>query len=244
MHFFTDMDLEGLDTVIMAGDDAHHLLHVLRAEPGTELEMTDACGRIYICTLRKAQKDRAVLAVGEEIPADRELPCHITLYPCVAKSDKMAFIIQKATELGVSEIVPVISERTVVRPDQKCAAHKRERWQKIAEAAAKQCGRARIPEIQPIKPIAEAVRQAGEAGLFMLPYECADDPVETRALMEQVRDCGHLSVMIGPEGGFSSEEVKTAQSEGAQVITLGKRILRAETAAITILSWLVYEMEI
>lgn len=244
MHFFTDMDLEGLDTVIMAGDDAHHLLHVLRAEPGTELEMTDACGRIYTCTLRKAQKDRAVLAVGDEIPADRELPCHITLYPCVAKSDKMAFIIQKATELGVSEIIPVISERTIVRPDQKSAEHKRERWQKIAEAAAKQCGRARIPQIQPILPISEAVVQAGEAGQFLLPYECADDPEETRKLMKQVRDCGHLSVMIGPEGGFSAEEVKMAEREGAQVITLGKRILRAETAAVTVLSWLVYEMEI
>lgn len=228
----------------MAGDDAHHLLHVLRAEIGSTAEITDACGRTYLCALREASGDSAVFSVEEELALVRELPCRITLYPCLAKSDKMAMIVQKATELGVGRIIPVISARTVARPDEKGAAHKRARWAKIAEAAAKQCGRTKIPEIGPILPIEEAAQQAGEDEFFLLPYECAEDKGETKEILVEAGKAKSLSLIIGPEGGFTAEEVVMAKARQARVITLGNRILRAETAAITALSWLVYQMEI
>ena len=244
MHFFTDKDLTDKDSFSMTGDDAHHLLHVLRAGRGAVLEVTDGNGRTYSAVLKEANSDKAVLTVEKEIETDRELCCHITLYPCMTKSDKMAWIVQKATELGVSEIVPVVSARTVARPDAKSAEHKEKRWQKIAEAAAKQCGRTRIPVVRPIISIEKAIGMAAGDDLFLLPYECADDPENTRERMEQVRQCSRLSVMIGPEGGFAPSEVQAAEIQGAQIITLGKRILRAETAAVAVLSWLVYQLEI
>ena len=187
MHFFTEQDLTDETQAVLSGGSAHHLIHVLRARTGDRIELSDGCGRTYACTLKEVSEGQAKLSVDSEIQESRELPAQITLYQGLPKGDKMALIIQKAVELGADRIVPVLMERSVARPDAKAAAHKRQRWQKIAEAAAKQCGRDVIARVQPVCSFDEAVRKASEEKHFILPYECAGDMEYTRRRISQIR---------------------------------------------------------
>ncbi len=243
MHFFTDDDLTGAHKVYLDEGNTHHLLHVLRAEIGDKIEVSDACGRTYSCTILEAEDKEAVCSVDHEIEFNRELPCEITLFQSVAKGEKMDWVIQKAVELGVTRIVPMITGRTIVRLDQQGAAHKVQRWSRIAESAAKQCGRALIPEIGKVVMFPEAVTQAASCDCFLFPYECAAGMAYSREVFSSVQPGTTVSVMIGPEGGFEPAEVSEAKTAGAHILTLGNRILRTETAALTALSWLVYQLE-
>ena len=243
MHFFTDDDLTEAGKVYLDEDNTHHLLNVLRAGIGDQLEVSDACGRTYSCTILETESKAAVCSVDREIERNRELPCGITLFQSVAKGDKMDWVIQKAVELGVTRIVPVITGRTIARPDAKSAAHKVQRWSRIAESAAKQCGRAVIPEVSEVIMFPEAVSQAALCDRFIFPYECAAGMEHTREVFSSVQPGMTVSVMIGPEGGFKPSEVSEAKAAGAHILTLGSRILRTETAALTVLSWLVYQLE-
>ncbi len=243
MHFFTEQDLSEAASVVLSGESAHHLLHVLRIRPGEIIELSDACGRTYRCQLTGTSQEGAVFSVEGEIEKNRELPCRITLFQSLAKGDKMAFVIQKAVELGVARIVPVITERTVARPDHKGAAHKRERWQKIAQSAAKQCGRAVIPEVDPVVMFDDALEDAAASDHFLFPYECAEGMTRSREVFNRIEPGSSVSIMIGPEGGFELAEVDAARRAGALIVTLGSRILRTETAALTALSWLVFKLE-
>ena len=243
MHFFTEQDLTGAAEVLLDGPAAHHMIHVLRAHPGEKAEISDSRGRIYDCTLIGIREDGAMLSVDREIQKNRELPSRITLYQGLPKGDKMSLIIQKAVELGVGRIAPVIMERSVARPDRKSAAHKLQRWQKIAASAAEQCGRAVIPEVLPVRAFDEVLGEAAEADRFLLPYECAEGMERTRSLFSDLPAAGEIAVMIGPEGGYTPQEIESAEKAGAMIMTLGNRILRAETAAITALSWIVFQLE-
>ena len=243
MHFFTEQDLSHASSVTLKGDDAHHLIHVLRARCGEQAELSDACGRTYLCTVESLTGGEVRFAVGGKIEGDRELPASVTLYQSIVKGDKMDLIIQKAVELGTARIVPVITGRTVARPDEKSARRKQERWQKIAASAAEQCGRARIPEVAPVCPFDEALLEAERADRFLFPYECASGMDQTRSVLTEIEAGSSVAVMIGPEGGFKLSEVEKARDAGACILTLGSRILRAETAALTALSWLVYQLE-
>ena len=243
MHFFTDDDLTGAEKVCLDEENTHHLLNVLRAAVGDQIEMSDACGRTYSCTILETKDKTAVCSVDHEIEQNRELPCKITLFQSIAKGDKMDWVIQKAVELGVTRIVPMITGRTIARPDPKSAAHKVKRWNRIAESAAKQCGRAVIPGISEVVMFPEAVSQASSCDWFIFPYECAEGMGHTREIFASVQPGTTISVMIGPEGGFKLSEVSEAKEAGAHILTLGNRILRTETAALTALSWLVYQLE-
>ncbi len=243
MHFFTEQDLTGAETVCLEQDNAHHLIHVLRAHAGEKVEISDKCGRTYSCTLTDTAVGRAFLSVDSEIVRDRELPSRVTLYQGLPKGDKMALIIQKAVELGVSRIVPVLMSRSIARPDKKSAARKAERWQKIAESAAKQCGRAVIPEVTPVTGYEEALREASGEDRFILPYECAEGMDRSRRIFSELAQARGIAVMIGPEGGFDPAEVQKAGEAGAEIVTLGSRILRTETAGLTVLSWIVFQLD-
>ena len=243
MHFFTDEDLTGARKVCLDEENTHHLLNVLRADTGDQLEVSDACGRTYSCTILETADKTAVCSVDREIEQNRELPCEITLFQSIAKGDKMDWVIQKAVELGVTRIVPVITGRTIARPDAKSGAHKVQRWSRIAESAAKQCGRSVIPEISEVILFPEAVTQAASCDRFIFPYECAAGMKHSREVFSSVQPGMTVSVMIGPEGGFEPLEVSEAKDAGAHILTLGSRILRTETAALTALSWLVYQLE-
>ncbi|MBQ8117308.1 MAG: 16S rRNA (uracil(1498)-N(3))-methyltransferase [Lachnospiraceae bacterium] len=172
-----------------------------------------------------------------------ELPVKITLFQGLPKADKMELIIQKAVELGVYRVVPVEMKRCVVKLDAKKAKAKTARWQQIAEAAAKQSKRAVIPEIAEPVSFRQALESAEKMQVKLLPYELAEGMEKTRTLLQAIAPGQEVAVFIGPEGGFDEAEVQAAREQGMEPITLGRRILRTETAGMTVLSWLVYLLE-
>ena len=172
-----------------------------------------------------------------------ELPAKIYLFQGLPKADKMELIIQKAVELGAFQIIPVAMKRCVVKLDEKKADSKIKRWQGIAEAAAKQSKRGVIPTVAPVMSYAQAVKMASEMDLKLVPYELAEGMPQTKQLIESARPGQQIAIFIGPEGGFDPEEIRLATEAGIQPITLGKRILRTETAGFTTIAWLMYQLE-
>jgi len=172
-----------------------------------------------------------------------ELPSRIYLFQGLPKSDKMELIIQKAVELGAYEIIPMATRRAVVKLDKKKEESKRKRWQGIAESAAKQSKRMVIPQIAPVMNFREAVECAKELDVKLIPYELAEGMEETRRFIESIVPGQSIAVFIGPEGGFAPEEIELARENGLSPVTLGKRILRTETAGMTVLSILMYYLE-
>lgn len=172
-----------------------------------------------------------------------ELPARIFLFQGLPKADKMEWIIQKAVELGVYEVIPVATKRAVVKLDAKKAGAKVTRWNAIAEAAAKQSKRRIIPQVAECMSFKQAVQYAKDMSVKLIPYELSEGMEETRKQIEYVQPGQDVAVFIGPEGGFAEEEIALAQEKGIAPITLGKRILRTETAGLTVLAWLMYQLE-
>jgi 16S rRNA (uracil1498-N3)-methyltransferase len=191
---------------------------------------------------KNIDKLTAVLKIEKEWLNDTELPSRIYLFQGLPKSDKMELIIQKAVELGVYEIIPVVTNRVVVKMDEKKSAKKVERWNNISESAAKQSARGIIPKVNAVMTYSEALNYSRDLDIRLLPYELAEGLGNTREILRSLKPNQKLGVFIGPEGGFDKEEVEKAMEVGVNPITLGKRILRTETAAITMLSILMMEL--
>ncbi len=238
--------------VRIGGDDYTHIRNALRMRAGeafmvsvqTEDSREVSSGEYY-CILEGFDPERlevvAKIAYFQE--SQQELPCEITLYQGLPKSEKMEFIIQKAVELGAVKIVPVAMKRCVVKLEADRKDKKTSRWQAIAESAAKQCGRARIPEVSGVLSYAEAVREASAADVFLVPYENEKGMAETRRIVSQIAPGQKIAMMIGPEGGFDEDEIRLAREAGGHAISLGKRILRTETAGMCLLSILMFHLE-
>ncbi len=201
--------------------------------------------REYRCEIADFEDDRVHLKLRFIKEDNVELPCRIYLFQGLPKSDKMEFIIQKAVELGVYEIIPVAMKRSVVKLDKKKEAAKVTRFNAIAEAAAKQSKRRIIPEVRPVMTFKEAVEYCKDMDVKLLPYELADMEAmdRTRDILAGIKPGQSVAVFIGPEGGFDEGEVGLALKGDFDTITLGRRILRTETAGMTVLSWLVYLLE-
>ncbi len=201
--------------------------------------------REYRCEIADFEDDRVHLKLRFIKEDNVELPCRIYLFQGLPKSDKMEFIIQKAVELGVYEIIPVAMKRSVVKLDKKKEAAKVTRFNSIAEAAAKQSKRRIIPEVRPVMTFKEAVEYCKDMDVKLLPYELADMEAmdRTRDILAGIKPGQSVAVFIGPEGGFDEGEVGLALKGDFDTITLGRRILRTETAGMTVLSWLVYLLE-
>ncbi len=230
--------------VIITGSDVNHIRNVLRMKPGEEIAVSNGIdGREYRCGIEEFVEDTVVCTLRFIKEDGVELPSRIYLFQALPKADKMELIVQKAVELGVYEIIPVAAKRCVVKLDEKKAANKVNRWQGIAEAAAKQSKRGVIPEVHMPVSFQEAVDLAGSMDVRLTPYELAEDMTHTRALIEAIKPGQSIAVFIGPEGGFEESEIQTALSAGIEPLTLGKRILRTETAGFTVLSWLMYHLE-
>ncbi len=230
--------------VIITGSDVNHIRNVLRMKPGEEIAVSNGIdGREYRCGIEEFVEDTVVCTLRFIKEDGVELPSRIYLFQALPKADKMELIVQKAVELGVYEIIPVAAKRCVVKLDEKKAANKVNRWQGIAEAAAKQSKRGVIPEVHMPVSFQEAVDLAGSMDVRLIPYELAEDMTHTRALIETIKPGQSIAVFIGPEGGFEESEIQTALSAGIEPLTLGKRILRTETAGFTVLSWLMYHLE-
>ena len=227
--------------VVIRGGDVNHIRNVLRMKPGEELNVSN--GKEYRCAITAFEEDR-VLCELRFVKEDKvELPARVYLFQALPKADKMEWIIQKAVELGVYRIIPVAARRCVVKLDEKKAAAKIARWQTIAEAAAKQSKRGVIPEISGVMSFAQAVELAEDMDVKLIPYELAEGMGKTREIIDSLGAGQDIAVFIGPEGGFETSEVESAVERGMIPITLGKRILRTETAGMTVLSWIMYRLE-
>ncbi len=231
-------------SVIIMGSDVNHIKNVLRMRVGEEISVSNGqdgceyrCGIVgfteesVLCELRFVKEDGV------------ELPVKVTLYQGLPKGDKMELIIQKAVELGVYEIVPVVCKRCVVKLDAGKAEAKLSRWQSIAEAAAKQSRRGIIPRICPVMSFDQASEDAAGKDVRLIPYELERGMERTREVLAALRPGQSVAVFIGPEGGFEESEIALAQEKGICPITLGRRILRTETAGMTVLAWIGFLME-
>ena len=229
---------DGILTV--TGPDVNHIRNVLRMREGDDLEAVDETGVVSTCRITSVSPDEVRAEVLFSEKGETELASRICLFQGLPKSDKMELIIQKAVELGASEIVPVVTARTVVHPDEKKAGKKRARFQAIAEAAAKQSKRAKIPAVGDVVSFREEMAAAKAYDRILIPYECASGIGHTREVLSSIRNGESVCVFIGPEGGFSADEIRLAEEAGAEVLSLGERILRTETAAITTMSLLMF----
>ena len=230
--------------IIITGSDVNHIRNVLRMKPGEEIAVSNGIdGREYRCGIEEFAEDTVVCTLRFIKEEGVELPCEIYLFQALPKADKMELIVQKAVELGVHEIIPVAAKRCVVKLDEKKAAGKVNRWQGISEAAAKQSRRGVIPVVRAPVSFREAVETARDRDVRLIPYELAKDMSHTRSLIEAVEPGQRIAVFIGPEGGFEESEIQAALAAGIEPVTLGRRILRTETAGLAVLSWLMYHLE-
>ena len=217
--------------------------NVLRMRIGEEVTVSDGQGKEYLCQVRDFEEEQVQLKIVETKASDVELPSKIYLFQGLPKQEKMELIVQKCVELGIYAVVPVSMKRCVVKLDDKKAASKITRWQGIAEAAAKQSKRGIIPQITKVMTFAQALEYRSTAQVRLVPYELAEGMDRTREIIEQIQPGQEVAIFIGPEGGFDEDEIGKAIEAGMQPITLGKRILRTETAGMTVLSILMYHLE-
>ena len=230
--------------IVITGNDVNHIKNLLRMKIGEEIAVSNGIdGKEYRCGIEELGEDQIVCTLRFIKEDGVELASQIYLFQGLPKADKMELIIQKAVELGVHEVIPMATKRCVVKLDEKKAVSKINRWQGIAEAAAKQSKRGVIPQVHSVMNMKEAVAYAGEMEVRLIPYELAEDMAHTKQLIEQVKPGQKVAIFIGPEGGFEEAEVQMALEAGIEPITLGRRILRTETAGFTILSWLMYHLE-
>ena len=258
----TQIDI-GNRTVWITGADVNHIKNVLRMKIGEEFNVSNGQdGKEYRCAIRAFhEKGEAAEASGTGISGGVwqettvecelrfikedgvELPAKIYLFQGLPKADKLELIIQKSVELGVYQVIPVETKRSVVKLDEKKAKAKTARWQQISEAAAKQSKRGIIPEVKEPISFRKALELAKDMDVKLIPYELAEGMDKTRQLIEGIQPGQTIAIFIGPEGGFDESEVQAAQEAGIEPVTLGRRILRTETAPLAILAWLGYHLE-
>lgn len=224
-------------SIVLTGENANHV-KVLRMKPGEAVTVCDANGTDYFCTITEVQAGQVTLAVARQEASCSEPKVRVSIYMAYAKSDKLEHVIQKATELGAYEIVAFPSSRCVSRPDDKSLAKKVERWQKIAASAAEQSGRGRIPQVVTVGSYKEAVERATKCGLAVNFYENEEDLSLSAVLEGGVPET--VALMTGPEGGYTQEEIDYSAAKGMKICTLGKRILRCETAPLCALSAMMF----
>lgn len=242
-RFFSQPENLLEDKLVITGEDVNHIKNVLRMKKGEKLVVTFGQGDDYYCVIDDLLEEQILTSVLEKKKSDTELPVSITLFQCLPKKDKMELVIQKAVELGATAVVPVNSRRCVVKLDDKKAKKKLERWQAISMSAAKQSGRGVIPKISDVMDFKAAVAKMNSMDLAIMPYENADNMAESFSIFMKAIDVKSVGVLIGPEGGFDIKEVEYALTNGVKPVSLGKRILRTETAGLAILSTLMIMIE-
>jgi 16S rRNA (uracil1498-N3)-methyltransferase len=225
--------------IIVTKEEARHIACVMRMAAGDRIVAFDGTGKEYVGRIVAVRRGHVRIAVDEERLIREEAGTRVSLAQALPKRQTMDMIVEKATELGVAEITPVVTDRTVVRLDPGGRDAKRERWQKIALSASKQCGRADIPAVRPVSTFADIL--GGARGYDAAMMACLAE--DTRPLKEVIPDIQgkKILVMVGPEGDFSPAEIKAAAASGCILVSLGKRVLRVETAALYILSVMDYE---
>lgn len=240
--FVEEQQVQG-NRIVITSADVNHIVNVLRMKPGEKVRVSDSQERAYFCQVEELSQDEVWLTIDERDELGTEFAHKVYLFQGLPKGDKMELIIQKAVELGVYEIIPVAMKNCVVKLDEKKAANKVKRWQAIAESAAKQSKRTVIPEVKMPVNWNEAVRQAKELDIALVPYENERGMQATREILQSIPDGAAIGVMIGPEGGFAPEEIAAVDGTMHR-ISLGRRILRTETAGLATLSMLIYTLDV
>lgn len=244
-RFYVDENQIQNKKIIITGKDVNHIKNVLRMKTGEEIIICNGQGKDCYCIINRVSDTEIEALVKSVQDTDTELPVKVTLFQGLPKSDKMELIIQKAVELGVYEIVPVMTARCVVNySDKKKEDKKLLRWQSISESAAKQSQRGIIPEIRPVMSFEDAVKYASNMDLKVIPYENERGMDGTKDALSRLKNCKTAGIFIGPEGGYEISEVELAKEYGILPISLGRRILRTETAGLALLSMMMLTIEI
>lgn len=246
LHLFADPSDVQDELLTITGPEVNHIRNVMRLKPGEEISVSiGGDGKEYRYGIESYTEDSVLCRLRFVKDKEVELPVKVLLFQGLPKADKMDLIVQKAVELGAAEIIPVSMERCVVKLDAGKAAKKTARWQTIAESAASQSRRSIIPRILAPMSMKEAVEYAKEqTEVRVIPYELQEDDGSVKQYLESLKEGQAVSIFIGPEGGFAPGEVELAKEAGIRPISLGRRILRTETAGLAILSWLIYILEI
>lgn len=242
-HFFVSPENITQAEVTVVGNDVNHIKNVLRMKIGEKFVANDGNGASYCCAIREIYDNRVVADIEDGQLMSNELPVKLVLFQGLPKADKLELIIQKGVELGVSEIYPVEMSRCVVKLDDKKKKNKTARWQSISESAAKQSGRTVIPEIHEPISFANALKVAESLDLLLVPYECADSMSALKDKLDNVKPNTTIGIFIGPEGGYEKSEIEKAKAAGGEIVSLGKRILRTETASIAALAICMFNIE-
>lgn len=236
MHnFFVDRSQKKENRYLISGADYNHIVHVLRMGVGDTF-LVSVDGKSDLCEIESFDGSVVTASVLEENYQSTELPLKIYLFQGLPKGDKMELIIQKAVELGVYGIVPTEMSRCVVKLDENKKKSKVARWQSISESAAKQSKRNYVPKVFDVLSYKQALEMAKDLDLLLVPYENEEGMIATQRALEEMKDCKSVGIFIGAEGGFVENEIALAKEFGGRIISLGKRILRTETAAITSLA--------
>lgn len=231
-NFFAKENADTDGRFHISGSDHNHIRNVLRMKPGEEFLISFE-GKSHLCILEDLDENTSVAKILSENYQSTELPVYIHLFQGLPKADKMELIIQKCTELGVSEITPVEMRNCVVRLEEKKKKSKTERWQAISESAAKQSKRNLVPTVNNPLSFTSVIARADEFDLFLIPYESKEGMKSTKDALSKIKGGTRVAILIGPEGGFDENEIEKCTAVNMHIISLGKRILRTETAAIT-----------
>jgi 16S rRNA (uracil1498-N3)-methyltransferase len=241
-RFFVPQNQVSGTTISITGGDVDHIRRVLRLKEGDEIDVLDGTGRVYAAKIREIKGKEVICEVITSRSAKSEPETKVTLIQSIPREQKMDILIQKCTELGVDRIIPAMSERTIIKLDEKKKASRISRWGRIAKEAAEQSARGMIPRIDEVQSLDEALKSSKDFDLCLIPWE-----MEEKATLKEVLRENHgaksVLIAIGPEGGFSKAEVDLAINAGFKPVSLGKRILRTETAGIAVLAMVNYEFE-
>lgn len=244
--FFINNNQIDNNKIIITGKDVNHISNVLRMKIGEEIQVCDTeTSNNYLVKLQNIDKEKISCDIIEKIKSEAEPEINLKIFQGIPKSDKMELIIQKSTELGVKEIIPVQMERCVSKITPKDEKKKIERWQKISEMASKQSGRDIIPKVNnPIK-VKDICNLINELDMMIVPYE-KEEKYTFKNAIEEIKQNKNskssIGIVIGPEGGFDPNEINLLKNAGAKIVTLGKRILRTETVALAMASVIMYEL--
>ncbi len=241
-QFFVEDSQVGKDFITITGADVNHIKNVLRMKPGEVVRVSSQGGHDYACRVLEVTDTFVQLTILDDQIESTELANPVFLFQALPKGDRMEYVVQKAVELGVHEIIPVAMKYCVVKLDEKKAQAKVRRWQAIAQSAAKQSKRSRVPVVRPVMDFASAALYAMECDCRLCPYENECGMQAAAKALGSIRRGESISVMIGPEGGFAPEEIEALRDK-MQVISLGRRILRTDTAAAVMLAALMLRIE-
>lgn len=242
-HFFVAAEQRDGNVIWITGPDVNHIKNVLRMKQGDRLVVSDGEDQDYYCVITEITAEHVTVSVEEAAEA-AELPARLYLFQGLPKSDKMERIIQKAVELGAHQIIPVAMKRSVVKLDEKKQKSRIARWNGIAVSAAKQSGRGMIPVVTGVMTMDEVLKAAEKLNMLLVPYENASGMEATREALALVKAGMDIGILIGPEGGFDPEEIERLQKAGARTVSLGRRILRTETAGLSALTLCMYQLEL